>query len=90
MKAIGYICVSTDEQAREGISMENQRAKIETYCSLADLELTEVIEDAGKSGKDLNREGMQALMDRIMGHSIDAVVVYKLDRLSRRVGEEIP
>ena len=59
-KAIGYIRVSTDEQAREGISLENQRAKIETYCSLNDLELAEIIEDAGKSGKDLNREGMQA------------------------------
>ena len=54
-----------------------------------DLELAEILEDAGKSGKDLNREGMQALMDRIKGHSIDAVVVYKLDRLSRRVRDTL-
>jgi DNA invertase Pin-like site-specific DNA recombinase len=53
------------------------------------LELVEILEDAGKSGKDLNREGMQALMDRIKGHSIDAVVVYKLDRLSRRVRDTL-
>ncbi|MGA2109154.1 MAG: recombinase family protein [Syntrophorhabdales bacterium] len=86
---MGYVRVSTDEQAREGISLESQRAKIETYCSLNDLELVEILEDAGKSGKDLNREGMQALMDRIKGHSIDAVVVYKLDRLSRRVRDTL-
>jgi DNA invertase Pin-like site-specific DNA recombinase len=69
--------------------LENQRAKIEIYCSLNDLELAEILEDAGKSGKDLNREGMQALMDRIKGRSIDAVVVYKLDRLSRRVRDTL-
>ncbi|MGD0485687.1 MAG: recombinase family protein [Syntrophorhabdales bacterium] len=89
MKAIGYIRVSTEEQAREGISLENQRAKIETYCSLNDLVLTEVIEDPGRSGKDLNREGVQRLMDMIKGRRIDAVVVYKLDRLSRRVRDTL-
>jgi DNA invertase Pin-like site-specific DNA recombinase len=40
--------------------------------------LTEVIEDPGRSGKDLNREGVQRLMDMIKGRRIDAVVVYKL------------
>ena len=89
IKAIGYIRVSTDEQAREGISLENQRAKIEAYCQLNDLELVEILEDAGKSGKDLNREGMQALMDRIRARSVDAVIVYKLDRLSRRVRDTL-
>jgi len=89
MKAIGYIRVSTDEQAREGVSLENQRAKIEVYCQLNDLELVEILVDAGKSGKDLNREGMQALMDRIRARSLDAVVVYKLDRLSRRVRDTL-
>jgi DNA invertase Pin-like site-specific DNA recombinase len=89
MKAIDYIRVSTEEQAREGISLENQRAKIETYCSLNDLVLTEVIEDPGRSGKDLNREGVQRLMDMIKGRRIDAAVVYKLDRLSRRVRDTL-
>ena len=48
MKAIGYVRVSTEEQAREGISLEAQRAKITTYCELNDLELVGIIEDAGK------------------------------------------
>ena len=54
MKAIGYIRVSTEEQAREGISRDNQRDKIENYCRLNDLQLMEILEDAGKSGRDLN------------------------------------
>jgi DNA invertase Pin-like site-specific DNA recombinase len=49
MKAIGYVRVSTDEQAREGVSLDNQRAKIAAYCELNDLELVEIIEEPGAS-----------------------------------------
>ena len=89
MKTIGYIRVSTDEQAREGISLESQKAKIKAYCKLNDLGLIGIIEDAGKSGKDLNREGIQSLISEIKARRIDAVVVYKLDRLSRRVRDTL-
>lgn len=84
-KAVGYIRVSTTEQANEGISLDNQRAKIAAYCALQDLELVSIIEDAGKSGKNLNRDGVQELMSKVRRKEIAAVVVYKLDRLSRRV-----
>ncbi len=89
MKTIGYVRVSTDEQAREGVSLDSQKAKIAAYCELNDLELVEIIEDAGKSGKDLNRDGIQSLLERIKGRQVDAVVVYKLDRLSRRVRDTL-
>jgi len=89
MKAIGYVRVSTEEQAREGISLDSQKAKIAAYCELNDLTLVEIIEDAGKSGKDLNREGVQYLLESIKSHQIDSVVVYKLDRLSRRVRDTL-
>jgi DNA invertase Pin-like site-specific DNA recombinase len=89
MKAVGYIRVSTEEQAREGISLENQRTKIEAYCGLNDFELVEIFEDAGKSGKDLNRDGVKSVIDLVRGHEVDAVVVYKLDRLSRRVKDTL-
>lgn len=84
-KAVGYIRVSTTEQAIEGISLDMQKAKIRAYCVLEGLELTEIIEDAGKSGKSLQREGIQRLTTLIKGRSVDAVIVYKLDRLSRKV-----
>jgi DNA invertase Pin-like site-specific DNA recombinase len=84
-KAIGYTRVSTSEQALEGISLDNQSAKIKAYCDLNDIELVSIIEDAGKSGKNLNREGMRELLPIIRSKSVDTLIVYKLDRLSRRV-----
>ena len=85
MKAIGYARVSTEEQAREGISLDNQEDRIKAYCTLNGLELAEIIRDEGKSGKDLNRDGIKALIGKATHKEVDAVVVYKLDRLSRRV-----
>lgn len=83
IKALGYTRVSSAEQANEGISLQNQREKIQAYCALHEMELVELIEDAGKSGKDLNREGLQDILSQLA--KVDAVVVYKLDRLSRKV-----
>ena len=57
MKAIGYIRVSTEEQAKEGVSLAAQEAKIKAYCELYDLEIGEIIVDAGQSAKTLNRPG---------------------------------
>jgi site-specific DNA recombinase len=89
MKAVGYIRVSTDEQAREGVSLENQREKIAAYCSLNDMALVDTITDEGISAKNLNREGMQTLITLVKQSKVDAVIVYKLDRLSRSVKDTI-
>jgi site-specific DNA recombinase len=83
MPAIGYARVSTEDQAKEGVSLENQQSKIEAYCQLKDLELREVIEDAGISAKNLRRPGVQKVLRLARGKEIDAVVVYKLDRIFR-------
>jgi len=85
MKAIGYVRVSTQDQAREGISLDHQEDKIKAYASFNDLDLVEVIRDEGVSGKNLDREGMDRLLEMVEDGSTDAVVVYKLDRLSRSV-----
>ena len=84
-KALGYVRVSTTEQATEGISLDNQKSKIRAYCEIQDMHLIEIIVDAGKSGKNLNREGIQQLMSAIKKRSVEAVIVYKLDCLSRKV-----
>ena len=42
MNAIGYVRVSTKYQAKEGVSLDNQRSKIEAYCQLKDLDLAEM------------------------------------------------
>jgi DNA invertase Pin-like site-specific DNA recombinase len=83
MKAIGYVRVSTEDQAREGVSLDNQRAKIRTYCELKDFELVEIIEDAGISAKNLKRPGAQKVLEMARKKDVEAVVVYKLDRMFR-------
>jgi len=84
MKAVGYIRVSTEEQAREGISLEAQEDKIKKYVDLHNLELVEVIRDEGKSGKDLNREGIQKIISWCREGKVNQLIVYKMDRLTRR------
>jgi len=83
MKAIGYIRVSTEDQAREGVSLDNQEAKIKAYCELKDMDLIEIIQDAGISAKNLNRPGVSKVLELARKKKIDAVVVYKLDRMFR-------
>ena len=83
-RTIGYIRVSTQEQANEGVSLDNQEYKIKAYSDLKDLDLVEIIKDKAKSGKDLNRAGIQRIIKLAKNKEIDAVVVYKLDRLNRK------
>ena len=85
MSFIGYIRVSTDEQARSGISLDLQESKIRDYTKLNDLELSKVIRDEGESGKDLKRPGMEEVINLVNGRKIEGIIVYKLDRLSRKV-----
>ena len=85
MKAVGYIRVSTEDQAKEGISLEHQEAKVKAYASINDLELVKIVRDEGASGKDLQREGMVKLLEMVESEALEAVIVYKLDRLSREL-----
>jgi site-specific DNA recombinase len=82
--AIGYIRISTQGQTDDGISLTMQRQKIEGYCSLHDLDLAEVICDDGYSAKVLNRPGVQGLLALVDAGEAEAVIIYKLDRPSRR------
>ncbi|MBA7588501.1 hypothetical protein ES708_30559 [subsurface metagenome] len=82
--AVGYCRVSTEEQAKEGISLKHQEAKIEQYAKLHNLKLIEIIIDEGKSGKDLNREGVNKILSLIKKKLVTDIIVYKMDRLTRR------
>jgi DNA invertase Pin-like site-specific DNA recombinase len=85
MKVIGYTRVSTDEQADKGLSLAAQRAKIEAYAALYDLDLVGVIEDAGQSGKTLKRDGLQRALTMLRKGEAGGIVIAKLDRLTRSV-----
>jgi site-specific DNA recombinase len=83
MKVLGYVRVSTDEQAMSGVSLEAQRAKLEAYASLYDLELIEVVVDAGVSAKSFNRPGLQRALSMLRKGKAQGLLVAKLDRLTR-------
>lgn len=85
MRAIAYVRVSTEEQAREGISLQNQESRIRAFCQAKDWELAEVLVDEGYSGSSLERPGMQELILQCQKRQVDVVVIYKLDRLTRSV-----
>jgi site-specific DNA recombinase len=85
MKAIGYVRVSTDRQASEGVSLEAQAEKIRQMAQLRDFELIDIVVDAGESAKDTNRPGLQRVLAMVDARLIDAVVILKLDRLTRSV-----
>lgn len=84
LKAYGYVRVSTEDQAKEGLSIEAQKEKIKAFATLHDLDLVETIVDEGYSGKDLKRPGVQKLLQLTNDETVEAVIVYKLDRLSRK------
>jgi DNA invertase Pin-like site-specific DNA recombinase len=85
-RAIGYIRVSTDKQADQGVSLEAQQAKIKAYAQLYDLELVDIVVETG-SAKSLEREGLLKVLGRLQAGDASALVVTKLDRLTRSVAD---
>ena len=83
MKVALYIRVSTLEQAEEGYSIGEQKDKLRKYCDIKDWTITKEYVDPGRSGSNLNRPSMQQLIKDAPTGLFDAVLVYKLDRLSR-------
>ena len=87
MRAVGYIRVSSDEQATEGVSLDAQRAKVQGYAALYDLDLVAIEVDAGASAKTLDRPALARALGMLDRGEADGLVIAKLDRLSRSVGD---
>ena len=82
-KAIGYIRVSTEMQAADGISLDAQRESIEDYCKALRLNLIHIYQD-DHTGKTLDRKGLRAAIKH-MEESGAMLVAVKLDRVTRNV-----
>lgn len=83
MNVVGYIRVSTDEQVREGMSLEAQKSKIQAWAHAMEFKLIALEEDAGISGKSITaREGLKRALELACSQKA-ALVVYSLSRLSR-------
>lgn len=78
-----YIRVSSQEQADEGYSIQAQTERLKAYCLARDWFVYDVYIDPGFSGSNLDRPGIRRLIQDVKSRRFDAVVVYKLDRLSR-------
>ena len=81
--AYGYVRVSTDEQVAEGISLRTQRARIRAYAKAHGWELRRIYADEGLSGRTMERPGLQKMLKEVGGERGEAVIVYRLSRLSR-------
>jgi DNA invertase Pin-like site-specific DNA recombinase len=83
MRVLGYLRVSTSEQADSRAGLEVQRASILAEAERRGWSEVTIIEDAGYSAKDMRRPGLAAALSMLRGREADALVVSKMDRLSR-------
>jgi len=91
-KAAVYIRVSTAEQADPGLnggSLESQEARCRALCEARGLEVVGTFTDPGASGGTLDRPGLDALRAAVAAGEVAVVVVYAVDRLSRRQADTL-
>ena len=86
MKAVGYVRVSTEEQAREGYGLAAQEQSVRAHCQAHGWELVEIYSDAGRSGKNIKqREALNRLMADAQTGAFERVIFWKFDRLGRNL-----
>lgn len=83
-RACCYCRVSTTEQAVNGYSIEEQEKRCRAAIAAHGWEDAGVFSDPGVSGRTMERPGLEAMLEAIERGDVDAVVIYKLDRLSRK------
>lgn len=81
---VGYVRVSTREQADSRLGLDAQRRGLVAEAERRGWELV-IVEDAGYTAHTESRPGLQQALAMLKRHEADALVVYKLDRLSRSV-----
>lgn len=87
--AIGYLRVSTEDQAKEGVSLDAQAERIRAFCLLNNHHLDAMYRDEGLSGKKAdNRPGLVNALDHVCREQ-GILVVYSLSRMSRSVRDTI-
>ena len=81
-----YIRVSTEDQAREGFSLGEQKEKLLQLCAFKGYKVFKIYEDAGISAKDMeHRPAFQEMLSDMKKGKINYIVAYKLDRVTRSV-----
>ena len=81
-----YMRVSTEDQAREGFSLPEQKEKLEAFCKFKDYTIVDYYTDAGISAKTDNyRPEFERLKEDIKNKKINMIVALKLDRITRSI-----
>ena len=81
-----YLRVSTEDQAREGFSLPEQKERLETFCKFKGYEIVDYYEDAGISAKTGNfRPEFERLKEDIRSKRINTIIALKLDRITRSI-----
>lgn len=84
--AFGYVRVSTEEQAKKGISLDVQRGIIQEYCKANQLNLVNTFSDEGQTGSIIKgRDGITDLLKCLRRNEAQHLVIYTVDRLSRNL-----
>ncbi len=90
LRVVGYLRVSTEEQARSGLGLDAQRDAIEAEAHHRGWDLVEIVVDPGVSGTRVHdrRPGFRRVLDLLEVGEADAVVAAKLDRFGRRLDHQ--
>ena len=80
-----YIRVSTEDQAREGFSLPEQKERLKEFCQFKKYEIYKIYKDAGISAKNDKRPAYQEMLEDVKNKKINVIVAFKLDRLTRSV-----
>ena len=83
MRCAIYVRVSTDEQAKAGYSLAAQVDRIKAFIKSQGWAACDIYSDDGYSAKDRKRPALKRLIDDASEKRFDAVLAYKIDRLSR-------
>lgn len=90
LKAVIYARVSTEEQAKEGFSIAAQISELDKYAGLNNLEIVERYIDEGASGKSIKgRSQLIRLLKDAEQQKFQIVMLYKLDRLARKLRDQL-
>lgn len=85
-RVVAYVRVSTDKQATEGLSLEAQHEKLVSYAKALGLEIVSFCSDAA-SASSLDRPGLTEALAHLDDGYADGILVVKLDRLTRSIGD---
>lgn len=87
-QALAYIRVSTEEQKNKGYSPDNQIRQCKDYAQTHKYHIRRIFDDSGRSGRSAEkRPELQELLKVIETKPVDAIIIYKIDRFARNVGD---